>query len=83
MSLILTPDEVTIILVALSGTIEDLTETSTNVKLPLNPEARTACREMLTAAKSAQKKLETTIGHEIRLDAFVDGDEKEFLTKES
>lgn len=79
----LTPEEVTVIQMALDVFIEDNEIISKDVKYPFTPEARTAMREMLTAAKSAHQKIAKASGHMVKLDPYVDGDEKEFLTKES
>lgn len=80
---ILLPNEILMIQMALSATIEDIEISSKDPKLPFTPEARKDMRDMLSTAKSAHQKITVAIGREIRLDPYVDGDEKEFLTKQS
>jgi hypothetical protein len=80
---VLTPNEIAITGMALAALIEDLEITSKDATLPFTPDARKDMSEMLSTAKSAQAKFELATGHEVRLDPFVEGDEKEFLTKES
>lgn len=79
----LTPDEVVVMQMALSGLIEDLEATSGNPSLPFTPEARKYQKEMLAAAKSALAKVAAVSGKLIKLDPYNEGDETEFLTKES
>jgi hypothetical protein len=80
---VLTPNEVAITQMALSGLIEDLESVSTNPTYPFTPEARKDQKSMLDAARSAMKKLADTSGLEVKLDPYVPGDEDEFLTKQS
>lgn len=80
---VLSPNEVAITQMALSGLIEDLTAVSTNPEYPFTPEARKDQKSMLDAAKSAHAKLAATSGLEVKLDPYMEGDEEEFLTKQS
>lgn len=79
----LTPDEVLIVQMALQQIIEDNEAVSTDSTLPFTPEARTMMRDMLKNAKSALVKIQKASGCAIQLDPYNEGDEKEFLTKES
>lgn len=79
----LTPEEVTVIQMALQNTIEDLETVGKDPTIPLTPEARKDAREILANAKSALKKIQSTSGHAVRMDPYKEGDEKEFFTKES
>lgn len=80
---VLTPPEIKILVMSLAGTIEDFEAVGKDPRLPWTPEARKDMKEMLTHAYSAKKKLEKTTGFEVRLDPYVEGDEKDMLTKES
>lgn len=80
---ILTPNEVMITQMALSGLIEDLESVSKDPSLPFTPSARKDQKDMLSAAKSAMAKLAATSGKEVKLDPYQEGDENEFLTKQS
>ncbi len=80
---VLSPKEVAITQMALSGLIEDLEAVSTNPSYPFTPDARKDQKDMLTAARSAMKKLADTSGMEVKLDPYKEGDEDEFLTKQS
>lgn len=77
------PDEVTVIQMALTVLIEDHTAVMQDPTIPLTPEARTLARDMLKNAKSALAKIALVSGKLIQMDAYQEGDEKEFLTKES
>ena len=79
----LTPDEVVIIQMSLSGLIEDLEAVSGNQNYPFTPYARKQHREMLASAKSALAKVAAVSGKLVQLDPYQEGDENEFLTKES
>lgn len=79
----LSPDEVAVVQMALSGLIEDMEAVSKDVKLPFTPEARKYQREILTAAKSAKSKFVAASGKEVSLDPYQEGDVNEFLTKQS
>lgn len=80
---ILTPNEVTITQMALSGLIEDLEAVSKNQSYPFTPQARKEQSEMLVSAKSALEKIAKSSGKLIQIDPYNEGDETEFLTKES
>lgn len=79
----LTPEEVTVIQMALQNTIEDLEAVGKDPTIPFTPEARKDAREILGNAKSALKKIQSTSGHAVRMDPYKEGDEKDFFTKES
>ena len=79
----LQPDEIRITIMALTQVIDDNESVAKNPAIPLDPQTRKHLKEMLTAAKSAKGKLERTVGYEVKLDPYVEGDEQEFLTKES
>lgn len=80
---ILSPNEIVVIQMALSGLIEDMEAVSGNPNFPFTPDARKSQREILTAAKSAMDKLEKVSGNVVQLDPYKEGDEDEFLTKQS
>lgn len=79
----LSPDEVTVIQMALQNTIEDFETVGKDPTIPFTPEARKHSREILITAKSALKKIQSTSGHAVRMDPYKEGDEQEFFTKES
>ncbi len=79
----LSPEEVAVTQMALSGLIEDMEAVSKDAKPPFTPEARKYQRQILTAAKSAKAKFVTASGKEVSLDPYKEGDETEFLTKQS
>lgn len=79
----LTPKEVMTLEMGIARIIEDMEEVNNDQSIPFTPEARKDMRDILTNAKAAKAKLELIRGHEIRIAPYVDGDEKEFLTKES
>lgn len=79
----LNPNEVAIIQMALGGMIEDLEEVSKNPSYPFTPEARKDQRDILSTAKSALAKIVLASGKAVRLDPYREGDENEFLTKQS
>jgi hypothetical protein len=79
----LTPKEVIITQMALSSIIEDLEVVSKDPQLPFTPEARKDQRDMIQNAKSALDKIALASGELIKLDPYNEGDEREFLTKES
>lgn len=79
----LSPFEVMAIGLGLSRIIEDIEETKNDPRLPFTPEARRIQKEIYDSAKSAAMKIEKITGFECKLDAYVDGDENEFLTKQS
>jgi hypothetical protein len=79
----LTPDEVKVIQMSLSGTIMDLKETQKDQRFPFTPEARRDMKDILRHMESALSKIALTSGHLVQLDPYVEGDEKDFLTKQS
>lgn len=79
----LTPNEVTVVQMALSGMIEDLEEVSKDPTIPFTPQARKDQKEILTHARSAHAKIASASGHEVKLDPYNEGDENEFLIKRS
>lgn len=80
--IIIMPKEVKVILMALQTMEEDLSETITNASIPFNGEARQIGKEILSTIKIARGKLIKLTG-EFMMEPYADGDEKEFLTKES
>jgi hypothetical protein len=80
---VLAPKEITLIQMALESTIEDLQVTMKNPKLPFTPEARRDMEDMLKTGRTALVKIRAASGNIVRLDPFKEGDEKEFMTKES
>jgi hypothetical protein len=63
--------------------IEQLTDVSTNAAINWNPEARKELREMREAGESLRIKLQK-LGFDMReLPPYIDGEEKDYLTKES
>jgi len=83
MSDILTPHEVMAIGLGLSRIIEDMEALNNDDTIPWTPDARKMKAEILNNAKSAAAKIEKATGFECRIDPYKDGDEDEFLTKES
>ena len=68
---------------ALETFIEDNTAMRTDQTIPFNPEARKMMMDMFETASSALKKIQDASGYAVMLDEYKDGDEKEFLTKQS
>lgn len=79
----LTPKEVKVIHMALEVFIEDNTAMRTDQSIPFNPEAREMMKDMFETATSALKKIQETSGYAVMLDEYKEGDEREFLTKQS
>lgn len=79
----LNPHEVMAIGLGLSRLIEEMEDIKKNAAIPWTPEARQIQKEILSNARSAASKIEKITGFECKLDAYLDGDETEFLTKES
>lgn len=77
--------EIKIIILGLQTTLEDLEEASKNQNFNFTPDARKDMREMITAGYSAKKKLEEVVhkGIAFKLDKYQEGDEKDFITKQS
>ncbi len=80
---ILNKAEASVIQMALSMMIEDLEAVGSNQNFPFTPEARKDQKEILSCAKSALQKIAKAQGELIQLDPYQEGDEKEFLTKQS
>ena len=76
-------DEVAAIAMGLALVIENMEEIKKNPAIPWTPEARKMQKEIIQSAKSAPAKIEMVSGFECRLDSYRDGDENEFLTKQS
>lgn len=81
----ITGQEVKVILLALEGMIQDRDAVSKNPKYPFTPETRKDIKDILEFSRSAKSKLEKVClkGKAFRMDPYQEGDEKEFLTKES
>ncbi len=79
----LTPKEVKVIHMALEIFIEDNTAMRTDQTLPFNVEARVMMKDLFNTATSALKKIQLASGYAVQLDPYNEGDEKEFLTKQS
>jgi hypothetical protein len=81
--LFLKPDEVKFIAMAVLSMIEQLQDTSKNPLINWNPESRKDLKDMITAGTSLRIKMEK-LGFDMRdLPPYLDGDENEFLTKQS
>lgn len=83
MNNVLNPREVAIIQMALGVQIEDLEIASKDPNLPFMPEVRKDMKEILLASRSALAKMEKVSGFLLKLDPYKEGDESEFLTKQS
>lgn len=81
--LYLKPEEGKFLALSVINLLELLKDTSQNPKIPWNPEARKQHREMMEAGKSLSAKLKKLGFDMTDLPPFMDGDEQEFLTKES
>ncbi len=79
----LNPSEVFIIHMALQSLIDDTESVCKNARIPFTPEARKDMKDILDNAKSALKKITVVSGSTIRMDPYKEGDEAEFLTKQS
>lgn len=79
----LTPKEVAVIQMALSGMIDDLKAVASDPTIPLTPQARKDSKDILNNAVSAHKKIASVSGNEIKLDPYKEGDEQEFFTRQS
>ena len=79
----LTPKEVTVIQMSLSALIEDMATASKEPSYPFTPESRRDMNEILSTAESALAKIALASGKLVQLDAYKEGDEEEFLTKQS
>jgi hypothetical protein len=74
------PNEVNAIAMGLARIMEDI---KANELQPWTPEMRKITKEILTAARSAAHKLEKFTGVKCELPPYNEGDENEFLTKQS
>lgn len=79
----LSPKEVKVLQMALSVFIEDMDGGLKNPTFPFTPQARSEMKDMLLNAKSAKAKIDLAAGHECTVEPYQDGDEKDFITKES
>jgi hypothetical protein len=79
------PNEVMAIGLGLARVIEDIQAIKRGeyVNTPWTPEARKIQSEILTACQSAANKIEKFAGHKCNLPPYENGDENEFLTKQS
>ncbi len=81
--LYLKPDEGKFLSMAVVRMIEDLQDTSKNERFNWTPEARKDLKDMLAAGNSLKIKL-LKLGFDMReLPPYEEGDEDEFLTKQS
>lgn len=81
--LYLKPDEAKFLSMAVVSRIEELHNTSQNQIINWNPEARKLLKEMIEAGKSLKIKMEK-IGIDMRpLPPFEEGNQDEFITKQS
>jgi hypothetical protein len=81
--LYLKPDEGRFLAMSVVATIEQLRETASNEKMNWNSETRKDLKDMLEAGNSLRIKL-TKLGFDMRdIPEYLDGDENEFLTKQS
>lgn len=79
----LNPKEVIIIQMALGTMIEDFEATMNDPRFNFTPEARKEQKEIYATAKSALAKIALVSGALVKIDPYNEGDEIEFLTKES
>jgi hypothetical protein len=84
-SIFFNPDEVRAIGLGLGRVIDDLNSMKRGelLDVPWTPEARKIQKEISAATRSAAAKLEKFTGIKCELPPYIDGDEDEFLTKES
>lgn len=81
--LYLKPEEARFLSLAVVDMIEQLQNMSQNPTINWNPEARKDLKNMMAAGNSLRTKLKK-LGFDMReLPPYTEGDEKEFLTKES
>lgn len=81
--LFLKSDEGKFLSMSVVAIIEQLTETSKNEKINWNPESRKDIKEMLAAGKTLRIKLEKLGFYMNDLPPYIDGEEEDFLTKQS
>lgn len=79
----ITYDEAKFIIMAVSGTVEDLETNLNDPKLPWTPESRRDMKQMIAAGKSAMRKLSLITGIKEGLPPYVEGEEKDYFTKPS
>lgn len=79
----LNSEEVLIVRIALAGMLEDMQETYGDPSVPFTKVARIQLRQMIACAKSAQAKFALITGNDVQLRPYQEGDEAEFLTKQS
>jgi hypothetical protein len=79
------PAEVAAIGMGLARVMEDMNAMKKNgyENTPWTPEARKIQADMMAACRSAANKLEKFAGYKCELPPYEDGDENEFLTKQS
>lgn len=83
MQLFLKPDEQKFIALAVVNMLDQLEESSKNQFINWNPDARGYLKDMLSAGNGLKIKL-GRLGFDMRdLPPFIDGDEEDFLTKQS
>lgn len=77
--------ELKIFVMGIERIIEDFEAISKDQSIPFTPEARKDMKDILTASYSAKKKLEMVInkGVAFKMEEYREGDEDEFLTKQS
>jgi len=81
--LYLKPNEAKFISMAVVAMIDELQSTSKNQNINWNPESRKDFKDMLAAGNSLRIKLQK-LGFDVRdLPPYFEGDEKDFLTKQS
>lgn len=81
--LFLKPDEGKFLSMGVVRMLEDLQITSKNQKINWTPDTRKQIKEMLDAGNSLKAKL-LKLGFDMRdLPPYLEGDENEFLTKQS
>jgi hypothetical protein len=79
----ITPKEIKATIIALTGIIEDLESSLKNTDFNFNPAARKDMKDLLATSKSALEKFRNTSGFTATLEPYKEGDENEFLTKQS
>ena len=79
------PAEVSAIGMGLARIMEDMNDMKKNgyENTPWTPEARKIQADIMAACRSAANKLEKFAGYKCELPPYIDGDENEFLTKQS
>lgn len=82
-SLFLKPEEGKFVALATIDLVERLTNISRNDKINWNPAARKQLKEMIEAGTKLKEKLKKLGFDMSELPPFMEGDQDEFLTKES